>query len=48
MKIKHKIIDSNYFELEIETFIKDNKISKANVINITQGNGFTTLWYWTN
>lgn len=44
--IAGKSIDSNYFEDEINKFMEDNCIDRRSVINITERNGFTTLWYW--
>ena len=44
--IKKKTIDKNYFIKEIDVFMTNERIFMTHVINITEDNGWTTLWYW--
>lgn len=46
MKIKSITIDKQYFEEDIEDKMKGRSVKKSNIINVTQDENFTTLWYW--
>jgi hypothetical protein len=45
-QIKKLTSDSNYFLEDINTLIKELNIKETDVINITENDSFTTLWYW--
>lgn len=46
MKIQSITFDSYYFGDEINDYIEVKKILPTDIINITQTDNFTTLWYW--
>lgn len=46
MKIQSITLDSNYFGREINEYVEVRNILPTDVINITQKDNFTTLWYW--
>ena len=47
MNIKRITIDKRYFQEDIKHCLKQNGVKKKQILNITEDENFTTLWYWT-
>jgi len=39
-------LDKRYFLEDIDGLMKQQSVSKKQVISITEDQNFTTLWYW--